>query len=393
MDNLRNLHIQLNSLVIFRNLLQSPVVMKLERLIPMIDDSSTSVKLYAEFVSELYHHGDNLSDHLYHLVLEDENFYIKAKSKGIKLDQVIESALESELLILQNLSRLKSSEVKSLIQYDGFLPDWNTTTYDFVSAYRERLKNISKRGFGLFSKHHVFMISGDKIVPVQYPDPLLPETLACYQREREMVIKNTLALLNGNEASNVLLYGDAGTGKSSTVKAIANRYKDDGLRLIEAKKHELHQLPDILEQLADNPLKFIIFIDDLSFVENDDSFTALKAVLEGSVSAKSKNVVVYATSNRRHLVKEQFSNRNGDDIHLNDTLQEIMSLAARFGLTVTFEKPNPETYLSIVKQIASAYGVPVDERLLIKAEAFAIRNNGRSPRAAKQFIELQKSGL
>jgi len=156
----------------------------------------------------------------------------------------------------------------------------------------------------------------------------------------------------------------------------------------------LCKLPDILEQLSETPLKFIVFIDDLSFMENDDNFTALKALLEGSVSAIGKNVVIYTTSNRRHLIKEQFSDRSGDDdIHLNDTLQEIMSLAARFGLTVTFERPDKDTYLSIVKQIALTYDIAADEQFLINAEAYAIRNNGRSPRTAKQFVELQKSGI
>jgi predicted AAA+ superfamily ATPase len=368
--------------------------MKLENLISHIDDSNVAVKLYAEFVSELYHNCDSLSEYIYNFILEDENFYIKAKSKGEKLDKVIENALEQELIILQNLSNLKSSGLKGFVKYYGFLPDWNTSEYDFISAYHERVKNVSKHGVGMFAKYHVFAIADDTIVPVKYPDSQLLGTLACYEREREIVIKNTQALLNGNWASNVLLYGDAGTGKSSTVKAIVNQFKDEGLRLVEVKKHQLYKLPDILEQLSDTSLKFIVFIDDLSFMENDDNFTALKALLEGSVSAISKNIVIYTTSNRRHLIKEQFSGRNSDDeIHINDTLQEIMSLAARFGITVTFERPDKETYLSIVEQIASVYGVPVDEQLLINAEAFAIRNNGRSPRAAKQFIEIQQSGL
>jgi predicted AAA+ superfamily ATPase len=369
-------------------------MIKLENLISNADDSVLAVKLYAEFVSELYLHGDNFSEFIYNFAMEDENFYIKAKSKGIKLDKVIENALENELTILQNLSQLRSSELKGFVKYYGFLPDWNTSSYDFISAYRKRIKNASKHGFGMFSKYHVFTILDDNIVPVKYPDSQSLESLACYEREREIVVKNTLRLLEGHEASNILLYGDAGTGKSSTVKAIVNRYMGDGLRLVEVKKHQLHKLPDIMEQLAETPLKFIIFIDDLSFMENDDNFTALKALLEGSVTVRSKNVVIYTTINRLHLLKEQFSSRGEDDeIHINDTLQEIMSLSARFGITVTFERPDKDTYLQIVKQIALEYGVPVDEQLFTTAEAFAIRHNGRSPRAAKQFIEIQKSGL
>jgi len=323
--------------------------------------------------------------------MEDENFYIVGKGKGKEHSSVIEDALENELLILQRLSRLSSGELKSCIDYNGFLPDWNTSEYDFISCYKERIRNISTCGFGMFSKHRFFTVETGEITPVAFPDQISLSSLYCYSLERVPVINNTRALLAGNEAVNALLYGDAGTGKSSTVKAVANEFKDMGLRLIEVKKTQLYQLPDILGKLAGNPLKFIIFIDDLSFMNNDDNFTALKACLEGSVSVKSKNVVIYATSNRRHLVKEIHSDRTGDELHVNDALQETTGLAARFGLTVTFQKPGKDVYLQIVENIAAGYGIAVDDELLKGAEAFAIRKSGRSPRTAKQFIELQKS--
>ena len=140
-----------------------------------------------------------------------------------------------------------------------------------------------------------------------------------YEREREKVIANTRALLEGKPANNVLLYGDAGTGKSSAIKAIANAFADQGLRLVEVKKNQLYQIPDLIDQLAANPLKFILFIDDLSFSSNDDNFAALKAILEGSVGGRARNIAVYATSNRRHLIKETLTDRTGDDIHEADT--------------------------------------------------------------------------
>ena len=154
------------------------------------------------------------------------------------------------------------------------------------------------------------------------------------------------------------------------------------------------RLPSLLEQLAENPLKFIIFIDDLSFAGNDEHFAALKATLEGSVTACAKNTVIYATSNRRHLVKETMEERSGDDIHLNDTLQELMSLSARFGMTITFQKPDKDGYLAIVKHLAKEYGLEMSEEgLCTKAESFAIRQNGRSPRTAKHFVETQLAKL
>ena len=161
-----------------------------------------------------------------------------------------------------------------------------------------------------------------------------------------------------------------------------------GLRLIEIKKNQLYSLPDVIEQLADNPLKFIVFIDDLSFSSNDADFGALKAILEGGVAGKTDNIAIYATSNRRNLVKENFSDRNGDDIHIQDTVQEIMSLSARFGLKVTFSRPDKDLYLSIVENLALQYNInEKTDELFISAEAFALRNGGRSPRTAKQFID------
>ena len=204
----------------------------------------------------------------------------------------------------------------------------------------------------------------------------------------------TRALLEGKPANNVLLYGDAGTGKSSAIKAIANAFAEDGLRLVEVKKNQLYQIPDLMDALAANPLKFILFIDDLSFTANDDNFAALKAILEGSVGGRAHNIAVYATSNRRHLIKETLTDRTGDDIHESDTRQELMSLSARFGLTITFGSPDRDRYLYIVKQLAKQYGLEMDEReLSVRSEAFAIRAGGRSARVAKQFIELCKAGV
>jgi len=393
MNDLRNLYLRWSSLVIFRNLLKSPVIAKLESLIANIDNPLSGVKLYADFVSELYHNCDNFSDFIYNFIMEDENVYIKAKAKGEEPGEAIEKALENELAVLQELSLLRSSDLKAFIKYYDFLPDWNNTEYDFLRAYRENVGDVSRRGLGIFRKYRMFIIEEGKIVPVKYPDRQSLFSLVLYDRERNIVVQNTLTLLSGRAASNILLYGDAGTGKSSTVKAIVNHYFDMGLRLVEIKKHQLPELPAILSQLAENPLKFIVFVDDLSFSESDDSFTALKALLEGSVSAKSDNVVIYATSNRRHLVRESHKDRYGDDVHVNDTLEELMGLTARFGITVTFERPDKESYLEIVRRLAEEYGLTASEKLLADAEAFAIRKNGRSPRTAKQFIELQKSGL
>ena len=205
-----------------------------------------------------------------------------------------------------------------------------------------------------------------------------------------MVVNNTLTLLSGKPAANVLLYGDAGTGKSSTVKAIINEYQTKGLRLIEISKRQVADIPVVIEKLRKNPLKFILFIDDLSFSQENDDLYELKAALEGSVSAKSANVAIYATSNRRHLIKETFSDRQGDDVHRNETMQEMWSLSDRFGLRVGFMAPNKDLYLKIVHELKDMYKVHIsDEELDLLAEQYAI--GGRSPRVARQFIEHLKS--
>ena len=191
----------------------------------------------------------------------------------------------------------------------------------------------------------------------------------------------------GRPAANALLYGDAGTGKSSTVKAIANHLFDRGLRLIEIRKNQLLLLPKVMGEIGKNPLKFIIFIDDLSFNKNDDQFSMLKATLEGSASARAANAVIYATSNRRHIVKESFAEREGSDVHRNDTVQETLSLSERFGLTVLFAKPEKKLYLEIVNELAARNGVVADpEELARAAEEFALRRGYRSARCAEQFI-------
>ena len=224
------------------------------------------------------------------------------------------------------------------------------------------------------------------MVPVQYPDPISLEQMVGYERERGIVVENTKALLAGKYASNVLLAGDAGTGKSATVKAIANAFKDDGLRLIELNKDQLCYIPQIMDHLCKNPLKFILFIDDLTFSEDDPNFGTLKATLEGSIAARMRNTVIYATSNRRHLVKETFD--DGSDKHSNDTVQERISLSERFGITITYSRPQKNLYLEIVHALAEQNGLDITmEELDAQAEQFALQKSGRSARAAKQLID------
>lgn len=347
-----------------------------------------TIHAYADFVSDLYRHHNDLGTYMLTLVFEDENICMTKKAQNLELGDKMQECLENELKALEEISQISSEEVKKCVNYDGFLPDWDNTAYDFRSQYSSRIDNVDKFGYGIYAKYYMFIVKDSNIIPVKNPDEIKLSQLIGYETQRKMIIDNTLALLKGKPASNVLLTGDAGTGKSSSVKAIANEYRDQGLRIIEIRKDQLHDIPVIIDNLSLNPLKFILFIDDLSFESDDDNFGALKAILEGSVSARAANIAIYATSNRRHLVKENFSDRSGDDVHRNDTVQQLISLSERFGLKISFSKPLKDEYLKIVSGLAEQNGLNIpQEKLWLEAEQFAIAKSGRSARAAKQFID------
>ena len=401
---LREWNARLHGLVVFRSLLDDPVVAKLLDLTDRMEAGAPGYgpvcDAVAQFEAALFEHTTNWGSYLSAAVLEAETVCVRQAAAGT-LAPVLQTALDSELAFLQALCGLTLDELLAAAgsaagqaQELDFLPRWETAQLDLPAAYAQRMSEVGRKGYGMFAKHHVFTVENGQLVPVKYPDPQRLSELPGYEKEREKVIANTKALLAGMPANNVLLYGDAGTGKSSSVKAIANEFAPDGLRLVEVKKNQLYQIPDLMDRLAANPLKFILFIDDLSFTANDDNFAALKAILEGSVGGRAKNIAVYATSNRRHLIKETLTDRTGDDIHEADTRQELMSLSARFGLTVTFQRPEKARFETILAELAKQHGIdmPMDQ-LLVKAEAFAIRAGGRSPRVAKQFIEQCEAGV
>lgn len=395
MDSLSLTRIQLRSLVVFRKILSDPVMARLGTLLDATpSDTAACVDCYCDFASALLARNDDFSSYLLNLILEDENIYVQQCCEKHSPSPILAECLQHELAFLQKLSAFDGSALRSSLHFSGFLPQWNTSPLDFASSYQKRIADIRTKGYGIFAQYHMFTVKDARLIPVRHPDSQMLAQLPGYEREREKIIANTEALLRGQPANNVLLYGDAGTGKSSTVKAIANAFRERGLRLVEVKKNQLYQIPDITEKISHNPLKFIIFIDDLSFSSNDNDFAALKAILEGSVNGNCGNFVVYATSNRRHLIKENWDDRTGSDLHEGDTRQELMSLSARFGLTVTFFRPDKERYLSIVHTLARQYGIDIPwEQLDIRAEAHATRSGGRTPRAAKQFIELTKAGI
>ncbi len=385
-----NLYTRLQSLAIFRQLLDDKVINSLCEYLSCDVSKAEKVSKYSAFVSDVYSCGaDSFAKYVQSIVGDCENVYIRTVGVGRCASKELLKSVSAELDTLQAVASLTPEDLRADIGYDGFLPEFVVENVNIPAEYKHRTDNISVYGYGIYAKYHMFYFDQNRhIVPVRNPDSIRLASLVDYKREQKIIMDNTVALLEGKPAANILLTGDAGTGKSSTIKAVVNELCDRGLRILEVRKEQLHALPAVLDELSMNPLKFIIFIDDLSFQRDDDNFSALKAILEGSVSAKSRNVAIYATSNRRHLVKETFSSRDGDDVHRNDTMQEILSLSARFGIHVSFYKPDKQTYLHIVSYLADEKGIDMPlEELYILAERFALEKGGRSARAATQFID------
>jgi predicted AAA+ superfamily ATPase len=399
METLKHLDQKLDVLSVF-GLLETDAVWKAFRqcLYGVIAGTDDVLERYGNFTGALYNlgHTDNWTEYVKKRVLSMETPCSWFASREQAIPAHIRQAAQQELYAIAEAAALTAEQIQlQLTERPEFLPGWCAEETDLAAQYFERLANVQQYGFGVYADYHMFRMEqndsepdGFLLKPVKYPDAVSVEDLIGYSLQREQVIENTKVLLRGRKAANVLLYGDAGTGKSATVKAIANAYADKGLRLIELGKEELHLLPKLLDMLSSNPLKFILFIDDLSFQDNDDDFSALKAVLEGSVAARAHNTVIYATSNRRHIVRETFSAREGDEVHRQDTMQETISLSERFGIKVYFEKPKKDLYLEIVYGLAQQYGLSMDrETLALEAERFALRKSGRSARAACQLIE------
>jgi predicted AAA+ superfamily ATPase len=282
---------------------------------------------------------------------------------------------------------------------------------DWGTALPKLGAHIRAHGAGELGLHNSFSwvpaAEGPALRPALNPDPISPADLTGYEDQRSVVTANTLRFLEGRGANNLLLYGDRGTGKSATVKAVCNEYAQRGLRLIEVRKKDLPELPVILDLLASRALRFVIFIDDLSFESADDSFTGLKALLEGCVESRPDNVVVYATSNRRHLVRERLADRPGlaetlsaaptGEVRAFDAMQEQLSLADRFGVTVVYTAPNQEEYLRIACFIGRRRGVlgtGEEEQRRFRDNALRWERwfNGRSPRTAAQYVEWVAGG-
>ena len=263
--------------------------------------------------------------------------------------------------------------------------------YEFKAALERFYQEF---GVGKFGLHKAFRVvhgsEGVQIVPITNIAHVQLDDLVGYELAKKKLIDNTEAFISGKKANNCLLYGDAGTGKSSSIKGILNRYYDRGLRIIELYRHQFQDLNDVITQTKNRNYKFIIYMDDLSFEESETEYKYLKAVIEGGLEKKPDNILIYATSNRRHLIRENYSDKEGlrQDMHTSDTVQEKLSLAYRFGVTIYFGAPDKKEFQNIVKVLAERYGVTMPwEELSLAANSWELNHGGLSGRTAQQFID------
>lgn len=379
----------------YRNILEEPLMAEVTGLLEaMVRQRGTeAVERYAKIFYRLRQEGClGLGDWLHDRLRYEEAPYPLALDQG-GADPALETAARRDIETFYLLSELDCDKLidklKSLLPPDfapvlANLPRWRAGapfTFESLSAfYRER-------GCGLFARYRAFFWENGSLRGVADPDCTAGDELIGYERQRSQVEANTRALLEGNLVNNVLLYGESGSGKSVTVKSLLKVPGFDDLRLIEVQKEALGDLTDLIRLLAGRRHKFILFIDDLAFDQDDRTYGVLKTILEGGLERRPANVAVYATSNRRHLVRQTFSARAGDEVDREETIAEKTSLSDRFGLRIPYLSMDKAGFLDMVEQMAAQYGIDMAaEELRAKAVAFEARHPGRTPRVARQFI-------
>ncbi|MEC4805784.1 MAG: ATP-binding protein [Jaaginema sp. PMC 1079.18] len=400
---------QAASLLLYQSVFQHNIGQSFLNVLQTLDadDSLSSLRAYGLWFKALATTGQSWQDYVIACILHDDNpFTQQVQRQGLNcLPEALIAAAKHDLQVLQQLSRCGGQQLAAWLP--GHPVPWTIPTqHSTVLHHQESWSNAialladyyRQKGTGIFARYQALRWQNQELVGIDRPDPIKISEIVGYETQKASLIKNTEFLLSGYRALHILLYGSRGSGKSSLVKSLLHEGCDRGLRLIEVAKAQLVNLPLIVDQLRDVPQKFIIFVDDLSFEEDDEAFKALKVVLEGSVTAKAQNVVVYATSNRRHLVREFFSDRprpkDSDEIQAWDTQQEKLSFSDRFGLTLTFEPADQSTYLQIVHHLADQAQIPLNrEDLDFRAKQWATRHNKRSGRTARQFIDFLAADL
>ena len=359
-------------------------------------------------LAEKYNLSGNLFNSLLtNLLINNENSFTLALERKKDIAPNLKNVVMNDFKIIYEMFNSDFSSLTSLHQdlINNFIPSKpiiNQELFEVSNTLQNNLtdcKNVEEfynvlntffsiYGVGKYGLNKAFRYENEQICPIIHIGNGRLDQLIGYKTQKQQLKQNTEAFLAGKKANNVLLYGDSGTGKSSSIKALLNEYYKDGLRMIEVYKHQFKYLPRIIQELQSRNYKFILFMDDLSFEEFEIEYKYLKAVIEGGLEKKTDNILIYATSNRRHLVKQTWSDRQDqDEINVNDAKQEKTSLSSRFGVKILYTHPNRQNYLDIVDGLAKQYDLKIDqEELHQKALTWEIRHGGFSGRTAKQFI-------
>ena len=391
----RALRIALKGISAYRSICKDPLMVQVFALLDTLaaGQGENAVEHYTEVFYQLRQTGHaGLGDWLEEKLKDSEEAYPLLVERG-GCDPVLEEAarrdvetfvqlagLHCETLIGQ-MQRVLSEDHQPML---AGLPRWESgAPFDFDGLTQFYRVN----GTGLFARYRAFLWEEGELFPIANPDAPSKHELLGYELQREMVIANTRAMLEGHTVNNVLLYGDSGTGKSATVKSLLAVEGFEDLRLIELQKDGLGDMSALIRRLRDRRQKFILFIDDLAFDQDDRTYSLLKTILEGGLEPRPANVAIYATSNRRNLVRQTFSDRAGDEVDASETIQEKTALADRFGLRVAYLPLNKPEFLKLVDGLAQLEGVEMErEELHAQAIRWEARHPGRTPRTARQFI-------
>lgn len=393
--NLILLRAQLRGLSAFRSLLDTPLLKDALQLLDAAArrDGEGALAAYDQMFYRLKAEGySGLGTWLWDTLRYTETPYGDLAGSG-RSDPELERAARRDVETLLQLAQLGAEDIRVALkpilteEYVSVLdnlPAWETGapfTFEELAAFYQ------ENGAGLYAKYRAFLWEEGRLVPVADPDCPHPVELLGYDQQRKQVLDNTRLLVEGKPSNNVLLFGDGGTGKSATVKSMLYLPGMENLRLIEIQKENLVGMPRLIRSLAGRRQSFILFIDDLAFDQDDKTYSSLKTILEGGLEKRPLNVAIYATSNRRHLVRQTFSDRAGDEVDAFETISEKTALAERFGLRIPYMTMSKSEYLALIDHLAGLYHVEMNREVLhAKAMEWEIRHAGRTPRVAQQFI-------